>query len=176
VPFSRNLNEVEVRKGANMETDANSIEAGTVTIGGNIVRIVSLDVEQDTSVLEMVMPPAKGPNYQNTPHKHLSKEPIHVLSGVAEVIHGFDLEHLEKEVLSPGTSGYLHANEWHGVKNLSTEEELVVHIEHAPMGILWAQFIRESIASQSEGRLPTGFVKQWFDRLGLEFQTTHEIL
>jgi quercetin dioxygenase-like cupin family protein len=154
------------KKGSEMET-------GTLNVGGNLFRIVSLDEGKDSSVLEMVIPPVDGPNYQNTPHRHPSSEQVSVITGMAELTHGLDIEHLIKDVLNSGQSIYLQANEWHGIKNLSSEKELVVHLKHTPMGIMWSQFGREGIALQSAGQLPAGFVKNWFDRLGVEFKATH---
>lgn len=155
-----------IRKGSGMKT-------GTMTIGGNLFRAISFDEENDMAVAEMVIPPAKGPNYQNTPHRHPSAEPVDVLSGLAEVRHGFDLDHLMVEVLKPGQRLVLQSNEWHAIKNLSPQEELVVSLGHSPMGKRWHEFVTGGVAATVDGRLPAGYVSTWFDRLGLEFVNTH---
>lgn len=149
------------------------MKTGTMTIGGNIFRAISIDEENDTAVAEMTMPPAKGPNYQNTPHRHPSVEPVDVISGLAEVSHGFDLDHLVVEVLRPGQRLVLQGNEWHAIKNLSTQEKLVVYLGHSPMGRLWHEFVAGGMVAQVDGHLPVGYVSTWFDRLGLEFGKKH---
>ena len=138
-----------------------------IEIDGNLFEVVSMDEEKDTSILKMTMPPL-GPNYLHRLHRHPSDEPVMVISGQAEVTHGF--EQLTTVVLHAGDELYLKPNEWHGIKNLSEQEVLIAHIGHTPMGRLWAQFVREGAALQLSGQLPPRFVKDWFDRLEAQFQ------
>ena len=141
--------------------------AEVIEIGGNLFELVSEDAEKDASILKMTMPPL-GPNYLHKLHRHPSNESLIVIAGQAEVTHGF--EQLTTVVLHAGDELYLKPNEWHGTKNLSEKEVLITHLGHTPKGRLWGQFTREGAALQLSGQLPPSFVKDWFDRLGVEFQ------
>ncbi len=138
--------------------------SGVFTIGRNLFEV--LKEESPSATIKMTIPPAQ-PNYLQKAHRHPSVETLVVISGQAEVTHGY--EQLTTVVLHPGEEVSFGSNEWHATSNASPEEALVAHLVQT-LGHQWAQFIRDGAALQQDGQLPTGFVNRWFDILQVVFR------
>ncbi len=139
--------------------------SGVFTIGGNLFEV--LKQESHCATIKMTMPPAQL-NYLQKAHRHPSVETLVVISGQAEVTHGY--EQLTTMVLHQGEEVSFGSNAWHATSIASPEEALVAHLVQTP-GHQWAQFIRDGAALQQAGQLPTGFVNGWFDILEVVFRS-----
>jgi mannose-6-phosphate isomerase-like protein (cupin superfamily) len=156
-----------------MESKAtHNSEAGLVrvTLGGATFEALEWpESTHDGSLISRVTFPPEAGKFLALLHRHYTRESNEILSGQAEVTHGYD-EHLETVVLGPGDRILFGPHEWHGIRNLSDQEDLVTRQIQTP-GDKWAHMARVAAEQmQQTGHLAPDFQKWYFEYIGIEFQ------
>jgi mannose-6-phosphate isomerase-like protein (cupin superfamily) len=138
-------------------------------IGGMIGEVIEWpESNQDGSLItHLTLPPESG-KFLASPHRHYTQEENTIIAGRAEVTRGYD-DHLETLVLGPGDSVLFGPNEWHAIRNLSDQEDLITRQVQTP-GDRWAHMIRVGAEQiRQTGHLPPDFQKWYFEYIGIEF-------
>jgi mannose-6-phosphate isomerase-like protein (cupin superfamily) len=156
-----------------MEHDADqNLEALPVrfTIGGMTGEVIVWPERNDEGsfIAQLTIPPNVG-KFLVPLHRHATQERNEIISGRARVTHGSD-DPLETTELGPGDHVLVEAHEWHGLSNLSPQEDLVIRQTQTP-GSQWAQMVRIGAEQiRKTGQLSPDFQKWYFEYLGIEFQ------
>ena len=96
-----------------------------VTIGGAIFEALEWpESNHDGSLISRVTFPPDAGKFLALPHRHSTQEGNEILSGRAEVTHGYD-EHLETVVLGPGDRILFGPNEWHGIRKKAKHDATI---------------------------------------------------
>jgi len=140
------------------------------TIGGATFEVIEWpERNHDGSLITRVTLPPESGKFLAPLHRHYSQEGKEIIAGRAEVTRGYD-DHLEKAVLGPGDSVLFGPDEWHGIRNLSDQEDLVTRQVQTP-GEKWAHIVRVGAEYMRQtGQLPPDFQKWYFEYIGIEFQ------
>lgn len=139
-------------------------------IGGAIFEVREWpESNHDGSLISQVTLPPEAGKFLAPLHRHYTEEGNEILAGRAEVTHGYD-DHLETAVLGPGERVHFVPNEWHGIRNLSEQEDLVTRQVQTP-GDKWAHMVRVGAEQMRQtGHLPPDFQKWYFEYIGIEFR------
>lgn len=140
------------------------------TIGGMTGEVIAWPEGSDNGsfIARLTIPPDAG-KFLVPLHRHATQERNEIIAGRARVTHGSD-DHLETTELGPGAYVLFASHEWHGLSNLSGQEDLVIHQTQTP-GDQWAQMVRMGAEQiRKTGQLPPNFQKWSFEYLGIEFQ------
>jgi quercetin dioxygenase-like cupin family protein len=140
------------------------------TIGGMTGEVIAWPESNDEGsfIAQLTIPPGAG-KFLVPLHRHATQERNEIISGRARVTHGSD-DHLETTELGLGDHVLFASHEWHGVSNLSAQEDLVIRQTQTP-GSQWAQMVRIGAEQiRKTGQLPPDFQKWYFEYLGIEFQ------
>ncbi len=140
------------------------------TIGGMTGEVIAWPESNDDGsfIAQLTIPPDAG-KFLVPLHRHATQERNEIIAGRARVTHGFD-DHQETTELVPGDHVLLGSQEWHGLSNLSHQEDLVIRQTQTP-GDQWAQMVQMGAEQiRKTGQLPPDFQKWSFAYLGIEFQ------
>lgn len=127
-----------------MEHDADqNLETRPVrfTIGGMTGEVIAWpESTNDGSFIAQLTIPPDGGKFLVPLHRHATQERNEIISGRAMVTHGSD-DQLKIAELGPGDHVLVRSHEWHGLSNLSAQEDLVIRQTQTP-GDQWAQMVR----------------------------------
>lgn len=141
----------------------------TFTMGGATFQLIESPEERgdDSAVVLMTMPPEQG-KFLAPDHRHPTREKVEVQAGRAGVSHGYG-DAMEDAQLNPGESVTLGAGEWHGIRNLSATEDVVIRLTHTP-GDQWAALVREGAELERAGEVPGSFMGKFMEVIKIEFR------
>jgi hypothetical protein len=119
-------------------------------------------------IAQLTIPPHAG-KFLVPLHRHATQERNEMITVRARVTYGFD-DHLETIELGQDDHVLFGSHEWHGLSNLSGQEDLVIR-QTQTRGAQWAQMVRIGTEQVCKtGQLPPDFQKWSFEYLGIEFQ------